>query len=160
MVQRRFLMISWVDKFTDGEILNSIKRTKQTTTIVKCHKLSYFGHIMTQPEKYKVLYLIFCSKLLGKLGYGRRRASWRENLFRKVVDKTIVVKRITVMGQEVTFFSTSPSGYMEYRIKSEPYRFLILRWLGNNWQKVFRNSKRWNTATSSLTWFSLLAKAW
>lgn len=76
---RRMLRISWVDKITNEEVLNRMKKDKELLYTIKKRKLEYFGHLM-RGEKYEVIKVILQGKIQGKRSVGRRRISWLKNL--------------------------------------------------------------------------------
>ncbi|KAI5742637.1 hypothetical protein M8J77_009519 [Diaphorina citri] len=76
------LRVSWVDKVTNVEILNRLKKTTEIVKTIKARKLQYLGHISRHPDKYGILILlcILKGKVKGSRGRGRKRKSWMQNL--------------------------------------------------------------------------------
>lgn len=77
---RRVLRISWVDHVTNEEVLRRMRKEKEILYQVKKRKLEYLGHIMRNPERYRLLQLILQGKIQGRRSVGRRRISWLKNL--------------------------------------------------------------------------------
>jgi hypothetical protein len=72
--------VSWVDKVTNVEILNRLKKTTEIVKTIKTKKLQYLGHISRHPDKYGILLRILKRKVKGSRGRGRKRKSWMQNL--------------------------------------------------------------------------------
>ena len=65
---------------TNDEVLCRVGKNRELLLNIKRRKLEYFGHVMRNPEKYKILHLAMQGKIYGKRGPGRRRISWLRNL--------------------------------------------------------------------------------
>lgn len=74
------LRVSWVDKLTNVEILNRLKKTTEIVKTIKARKLQYLGHISRHPDKYGILLCILKGEVKGSRGRGRQRKSWIQNL--------------------------------------------------------------------------------
>lgn len=81
-VYRRILKIPWTDHVSNNEVLNRMKCQPQLLLTIKTRKLEYFGHVMRNDNKYRLLQNIIQEKVEGKRGPGRRRISWLANLRR------------------------------------------------------------------------------
>uniref|UniRef100_A0A8D8VXF9 Uncharacterized protein n=1 Tax=Cacopsylla melanoneura TaxID=428564 RepID=A0A8D8VXF9_9HEMI len=102
---RRILKISWTEKITNIEVLKRMKTRPELLKIVKCRKLQYLGHIMSNLDRYNLLQQIIQGKINSKRGPGRRRISWLANLrnwfnmssaglFRAATNKVIIAMMI------------------------------------------------------------------
>ncbi|CAG9837549.1 unnamed protein product, partial [Diabrotica balteata] len=79
-IYRRILKISYVDHFTNVEVLQRMRKEKEVLNLVKQRKLEYLGHVMRNEEKYQIFQLVMQSKVFGRIGPGLRRISWLKNL--------------------------------------------------------------------------------
>ena len=104
-IYRRILKISYVDHITNVEVMQRMRKEKEILATVKQRKLEYFGHVMRNEQKYRILQLTMQGKIFGKRGPGRRRISWLKNLrqwfgmtsselFRRAVNKTMIALMI------------------------------------------------------------------
>lgn len=102
---RRILRISWIDRITNDTVLIRMNKEREIVRTIKTRKLSYFAHVMRNPEKYSLLQLVMQGKIVGKRGRGRRRTSWLKNLrqwfaqtseslFRAAVNKIMIANMI------------------------------------------------------------------
>ena len=80
-IYRRILRISWVQRITNEEVLNRMRKKKELLLTIKIRKTRYIGHIM-RGEKYELLRLIIEGKVQGKRSIGRRQNSWLKDIQR------------------------------------------------------------------------------
>lgn len=94
-----------MDRVSNIEVMRRMKKEKEVLNTVKQRKLEYFGHVMRNEEKYRILQLAIKGKIFGRRGPGRRRVSWLRNLrqwfgmtsvelFRRAVNKTMIALMI------------------------------------------------------------------
>jgi len=112
-VYRRMLKISWTDRISNETVLNRMRKEKEIAKTVKSRKLSYFGHIMRNMNKYRILHNILQGTIArGRRPPGRRQMSWMKNLrqwygqtnaqlFRSAVDRVKVKNMIANMMANV-----------------------------------------------------------
>jgi hypothetical protein len=110
-VYRRILRVSWMDRVTNESILERMKKGKEVMYTVKRRKLEYFGHIMRNDTKYRLLQVILQGKVFGRREAGRRRISWLKNLrewfsttssdlFRAADNKVIIARMVADIRNE------------------------------------------------------------
>lgn len=61
-------------------VLERLTKYGEIIRLTNTRKLSYFAHIVRQPEKYDILQIIMQGKIYGKWSRGRRITSWIENI--------------------------------------------------------------------------------
>lgn len=76
---RRMLRISWIERVTNGRVLERAGTDRMLLSAVKCRKVAYLGHVL-RGEKYRLLQLIMKGKVEGRRGIGRKRMSWLKNI--------------------------------------------------------------------------------
>ena len=107
---RRILRISWMERRTNIDVLNTMGKSRELMRTIKERKLQYIGHIM-RGKKYEILRLIIEGKVQGKRSVGRRQNSWLKDLrrwfgrtsteiFRAAVSKTIIANWIANLRLE------------------------------------------------------------
>lgn len=90
---------------TNAEVLQRIDQEKEILNTIKQRKLEYFGYVIRNEERYRILQLVMQGRIFGKRGPGRRRISWLRNLkqwfglsstelFRRAVNKTMITLMI------------------------------------------------------------------
>ena len=75
---RRMLGISWKEKKTNKEVLQSVGVAEpELLNIIKRRKMGYYGHLRRHPSLHK---RIIEGKVDGKRGRGRKRQTWLANI--------------------------------------------------------------------------------
>ncbi|KMQ95932.1 endonuclease-reverse transcriptase [Lasius niger] len=104
-IYRRLMRISWVNHMTNAEVLQRIGQEKEILNTIKQRKLEYFGHVMRNKERYRILQLVIEGRIFEKKSPGRRVISWLGNLrqwfglssnelFRRAVNKSMIALMI------------------------------------------------------------------
>ena len=74
---KRMLKISWKEHKTTGEVLHKIKTKRPFLNTIKKRKCQYFGHIIRGNG---VQRLLIEGKINGRIGRGRPRTMWTDNI--------------------------------------------------------------------------------
>lgn len=94
-IYRRILRISWVQRVSNVEVLNRMRKQKELMLTIKERKTRYIGHIM-RGKKYELLRLIIEGKVQGKRSIGRRQNSWLKDIRRWFGCSSIDIFRMAV----------------------------------------------------------------
>ena len=62
---------------TNDEVLGRVGKNRELLLNIKKRKLEYFGHVMRNPEKYKILHLTMQWNIYGKREPGRFVGAFR-----------------------------------------------------------------------------------
>ena len=74
---RRMLRVSWTEKRTNSEILNTASSTRKRMSNVKSRQAEFLGHVM---RKGKLEHLLTTGKIEGKRSRGRQRIKIQDGI--------------------------------------------------------------------------------
>ena len=74
---RRMLRVSWTEKRTNSEILNTVSSTRKLMSNIKRRQAEFLGHVM---RKGKLEHLLTTGKIEGKRSRGRQRIKIQDGI--------------------------------------------------------------------------------